>query len=143
MPVFDTMAEAVRETAANASCIFVPAPAAPDATLEAADAGVALIVCITANIPALDMLRVYHVLRQQGVRLLGPICPELTSVAEGAKVGIIPNDIHRPGSVGLVSRSGTLTYEVVQAMTDAGIGQAPPSSTSSTCSTRTPRPRRW
>lgn len=124
VPVFDTMADAVRETGANTSCIFVPAAAAPDAILEAADARVALIVCITENIPALDMLRVYHVLRQQGTRLLGPNCPGLTSVAERAKVGIIPNDIHRPGSVGLVSRSGTLTYEVVQAMTDAGIGQS-------------------
>jgi succinyl-CoA synthetase alpha subunit len=128
VPVFDTVADAVRETGANASCIFVPAPAAPDAILEAADAGVALVVCITENIPALDMLRVYHVLKQQGVRLIGPNCPGLTSVGEGAgagtKVGIIPNDIHRPGSVGLVSRSGTLTYEVVQAMTDAGMGQS-------------------
>ena len=124
VPVFDTMADAVRETGANASCLFVPAPTAPDAMLEAADSGVALVVCITENIPALDMLRVYHVLKQQGVRLLGPNCPGLTSVPERAKVGIIPNDIHRPGSVGLVSRSGTLTYEVVQAMTDAGIGQS-------------------
>jgi succinyl-CoA synthetase alpha subunit len=124
VPVFDTMADAVRETGANASCIFVPAAAAPDAILEAADSGVALVICITENIPALDMLRVYHVLRQKGVRLVGPNCPGLTSVGERAKVGIIPNDIHRPGSVGLVSRSGTLTYEVVQAMTDAGIGQS-------------------
>ena len=124
VPVFDVMADAVRETGANVSCIFVPAPAAPDAILEAADAGVGLVICITENIPALDMLRVYHVLRQQGVRLIGPNCPGLTSVGERAKVGIIPNDIHRPGPVGLVSRSGTLTYEVVQAMTDAGIGQS-------------------
>jgi succinyl-CoA synthetase alpha subunit len=124
VPVFDTMGDAVRETGANASCIFVPAAAAPDAILEAADSGIALVICITENIPALDMLRVHHVLRQQGVRLVGPNCPGLTSVSERAKVGIIPNDIHRPGSVGLVSRSGTLTYEVVQAMTDAGIGQS-------------------
>jgi succinyl-CoA synthetase alpha subunit len=124
VPVFDTMADAVRETGANASCIFVPAAAAPDAILEAGDSGIALVICITENIPALDMLRVYHVLRQKGVRLIGPNCPGLTSVGERAKVGIIPNDIHRPGSVGLVSRSGTLTYEVVQAMTDAGIGQS-------------------
>jgi succinyl-CoA synthetase alpha subunit len=124
VPVFDTMADAVRETGANASCIFVPAAAAPDAILEAADSGVALVICITENIPALDMLRVYHVLRQKGVRLVGPNCPGMTSVGERTKVGIIPNDIHRPGSVGLVSRSGTLTYEVVQAMTDAGIGQS-------------------
>jgi succinyl-CoA synthetase alpha subunit len=128
VPVFDTVVDAVRETGANASCIFVPAAAAPDAILEAADGGVALVVCITENIPALDMLRVYHVLKQKGIRLIGPNCPGLTSVGGGAgqgtKVGIIPNDIHRPGSVGLVSRSGTLTYEVVQAMTDAGMGQS-------------------
>jgi succinyl-CoA synthetase alpha subunit len=122
VPVFDTVAEAVRETGANASCIFVPAAAAPDAMLEAAEAGVPLVICITEGIPALDMLRVYHVLRAKGVRLIGPNCPGLTSVDE-AKVGIIPGTIHRPGPVGLVSRSGTLTYEVVQAMTDAGLGQ--------------------
>ncbi len=124
VPVFDTVADAVRETGANTSCIFVPAGAAPDAILEAADAGIGLVVCITENIPALDMLRVYHVLHPKGTRLIGPNCPGLTSVGERAKVGIIPNDIHRPGSVGLVSRSGTLTYEVVQAMTDAGMGQS-------------------
>ena len=124
VPVFDTVADAVRETGANASCIFVPAVAAPDAILEAADAGIGLVVCITENIPALDMLRVYHVLPQTGTRLIGPNCPGLTSVGDRAKVGIIPNEIHRPGSVGLVSRSGTLTYEVVQAMTDAGMGQS-------------------
>ncbi len=124
VPVFDTVADAVRETGANTSCIFVPAAAAPDAILEAANAGIGLVVCITENIPALDMLRVYHVLQGKGTRLIGPNCPGLTSVGDGAKVGIIPNDIHRPGSVGLVSRSGTLTYEVVQAMTDAGMGQS-------------------
>jgi len=122
VPVYDTVAEAVAETGANASCIFVPAPAAPDAMLEAADAGIPLIFCITEGIPALDMLGVYHVLRAKGVRLIGPNCPGATSVGE-AKVGIIPGDIHRRGPVGLVSRSGTLTYEVVQAMTDAGLGQ--------------------
>ena len=123
VPVFDTVTEAVRETGANTSCIFVPASAAPDAILEAAFSGIGLVFCITEGIPALDMLAVYHVLRQQGVRLVGPNCPGATSVG-GAKVGIIPGDIHRAGSVGLVSRSGTLTYEVVQAMTDAGIGQS-------------------
>jgi len=122
VPVYDTVAEAVAQTGANASCIFVPAPAAPDAMLEAADAGIPLIFCITEGIPALDMLGVYHVLRAKGVRLIGPNCPGATSVGE-AKVGIIPGDIHRRGPVGLVSRSGTLTYEVVQAMTDAGLGQ--------------------
>ena len=122
VPVFDTVEEAVRQTGANASCIFVPAAGAPDAMLEAAEAGVRLIFCITEGIPALDMLKVYWVLREKGVRLIGPNCPGATTVGE-AKVGIIPGDIHRPGPVGLVSRSGTLTYEVVQAMTDAGVGQ--------------------
>jgi succinyl-CoA synthetase alpha subunit len=122
VPVFDTVADAVEQTGANASCIFVPAAFAPDAMLEAADAHVPLVVCITEGVPALDMLRVYHVLRAKGVRLIGPNCPGMTSVGE-AKVGIIPGNIHSPGPVGLVSRSGTLTYEVVQAMTDAGMGQ--------------------
>jgi succinyl-CoA synthetase alpha subunit len=122
VPVFDTVADAVTQTGANASCIFVPAAFAPDAMLEAADSGIALVVCITEGVPALDMLRVYHVLKAKGVRLIGPNCPGLTSVGE-AKVGIIPGNIHVRGRVGLVSRSGTLTYEVVQAMTDAGVGQ--------------------
>ena len=123
VPVFDTVAEAVEQTGANASCIFVPAAFAPDAMLEASAANVPLVICITEGVPALDMLRVYHVLRAKGTRLIGPNCPGLTTVGE-AKVGIIPGDIHRPGAVGLVSRSGTLTYEVVQAMTDAGMGQS-------------------
>jgi succinyl-CoA synthetase alpha subunit len=122
VPVFDTVHDAVRESGANASCIFVPAAFAPDAVLEAADGGIGLLICITEGIPALDMLRIYHVLKAKGVRLIGPNCPGLTTVGE-AKVGIIPGDIHARGPVGLVSRSGTLTYEVVQAMTDAGIGQ--------------------
>jgi succinyl-CoA synthetase alpha subunit len=122
VPVFDTVADAVAQTDADAACIFVPAAFAPDAMLEAADAGIPLVICITEGIPALDMLRVHHVLHSQGVRLIGPNCPGATTVG-GAKVGIIPGDIHRPGPVGLVSRSGTLTYEVVQAMTDAGVGQ--------------------
>jgi succinyl-CoA synthetase alpha subunit len=122
VPVFDTVAEAVAQTGANASCIFVPAAFAPDAMLEAADAGLPLVICITEGVPALDMLRVYHVLKAKGVRLIGPNCPGATTVGQ-AKVGIIPGTIHRPGPVGLVSRSGTLTYEVVQAMTDAGLGQ--------------------
>ncbi len=122
VPVYDTVAEAVEQTGANATCIFVPAAFAPDAMLEAADANVPLVICITEGVPALDMLRVYHVLKQKGVRLIGPNCPGLTTVDE-AKVGIIPGDIHARGPVGLVSRSGTLTYEVVQAMTDAGLGQ--------------------
>ena len=122
VPVYDTVAEAVEQTGANATCIFVPAAFAPDAMLEASDANVPLVICITEGVPALDMLRVYHVLRARGTRLIGPNCPGLTSVDE-AKVGIIPGNIHTRGPVGLVSRSGTLTYEVVQAMTDAGMGQ--------------------
>jgi succinyl-CoA synthetase alpha subunit len=122
VPVFNTVTEAVAETEANASCIFVPAPFAPDAMLEAASGGIPLVFCITEGIPALEMVRVYHVLRDAGVRLIGPNCPGATTVGE-AKVGIVPGNIHRPGPVGLVSRSGTLTYEVVQALTDAGLGQ--------------------
>ena len=123
VPVFDTVADAVAQTGANASCIFVPAAFAPDAVLEAANAGLPLVVCISEGVPALDMLRVYHALQARGTRLIGPNCPGLTSVGQ-AKVGIIPGNIHAQGSVGLVSRSGTLTYEVVQAMTEAGIGQS-------------------
>jgi succinyl-CoA synthetase alpha subunit len=123
VPVFDTVAEAITETGANTSVVYVPAAFAPDAMLEAAEAGIGLIFCITEGIPALDMLRVYHLLRRKGVRLIGPNCPGATSVGE-AKVGIIPGNIHRRGKVGVVSRSGTLTYEVVQALTDEGIGQS-------------------
>jgi succinyl-CoA synthetase alpha subunit len=123
VPVFDTVAEAIAETGANTSVIYVPAAFAPDAILEAADAGIGLIFCITEGIPALDMLRVYHLLRRKRVRLVGPNCPGATSVGQ-AKVGIIPGNIHRRGRVGVVSRSGTLTYEVVQALTDEGIGQS-------------------
>jgi succinyl-CoA synthetase alpha subunit len=123
IPVFNTVEEAIRETGANTSVIYVPAAFAPDAMLEAASAGIGLIFCITEGIPALDMLRVYHTLRGQGVQLVGPNCPGATSVGQ-AKVGIIPGNIHRRGRVGVVSRSGTLTYEVVQALTDEGIGQS-------------------
>ncbi len=123
VPVFDTVADAVRETGANTGIIFVPASSAPDAILEQADAGLGLVVCITERIPALDMLRVMPVLHERGVRLIGPNCPGLTSPGQ-AKVGIIPGSVHRAGRVGVVSRSGTLTYEVVQALTDAGIGQS-------------------
>ena len=123
VPVFDTVIEAVRQTGANTSCIFVPAGGAPDAVLEAADAGIATIFCITEGIPALDMVPVVEVVRRAGARLIGPNCPGATSPGR-AKVGIIPGSIHREGSVGVVSRSGTLTYEAVQAMTDAGLGQS-------------------
>ncbi|HWP63593.1 MAG TPA: succinate--CoA ligase subunit alpha [Candidatus Binatia bacterium] len=123
VPVFDTVAEAVEATGANTSCIFVPAAGAPDAILEAVAAGIGTIFCITEGIPALDMIPVVAAAEAAGARLVGPNCPGATSPGE-AKVGIIPGAIHRPGRVGVVSRSGTLTYEAVQAMTDAGIGQS-------------------
>jgi succinyl-CoA synthetase alpha subunit len=123
VPVFDTLAEAVRQTGADTSCIFVPASGAPDSVLEATAAGIGTIFCITEGIPALDMLKAVEVVRAAGARLIGPNCPGATSPGR-AKVGIIPGSIHREGSVGVVSRSGTLTYEAVQAMTDAGIGQS-------------------
>jgi succinyl-CoA synthetase alpha subunit len=123
VPVFDTCAEAVAQTGANTSVIYVPAAGAPDAVLEAVDAGIKTIFCITEHIPALDMLRVVHVVEAAGARLVGPNCPGATSPGR-AKVGIIPGTIHRPGHVGVVSRSGTLTYEVVEALTEAGIGQS-------------------
>jgi succinyl-CoA synthetase alpha subunit len=123
VPVFDTVADGVRETGANTSCIFVPAGGAPDAILEAAAAGIGTIFCITEGIPALDMVPVVAAVERAGARLIGPNCPGATSPGR-AKVGIIPGAIHRAGSVGVVSRSGTLTYEAVQAMTDAGIGQS-------------------
>ena len=123
IPVFDTVARAVEATGANASCIFVPAAGAPDAVLESVAAGIATIFCITEGIPALDMIPVVEAVRLAGARLIGPNCPGATSPGQ-AKVGIIPGSIHREGRVGVVSRSGTLTYEAVQAMTDAGIGQS-------------------
>jgi succinyl-CoA synthetase alpha subunit len=123
VPVFDTVSESVRETGANTSCIVVPAGGAPDAILEAAAAGIETIFCITEGIPALDMVPVVAAVEAAGARLIGPNCPGATSPGQ-AKVGIIPGSIHREGSVGVVSRSGTLTYEAVQAMSDAGIGQS-------------------
>jgi succinyl-CoA synthetase alpha subunit len=123
VPVYDTVAEAVRQTGANTSCIFVPAAGAPDAVMEAASAGIETIFCITEGIPALDMVPVVEVVRARGARLIGPNCPGATSPGR-AKVGIIPGSVHREGRVGVVSRSGTLTYEAVQAMTDAGLGQS-------------------
>ncbi len=123
VPVFDTMKEAVAITGANASIIYVPAPFAPDAVYEAADSGVGLIVCITEGIPILDMIRVKRYLDISGVRLIGPNCPGVITPGE-CKVGIMPGDIHTPGSVGVVSRSGTLTYEVVNELTLRGLGQS-------------------
>jgi len=121
-PVFDTVARAVEETGANVSIIYVPARFAPDAIYEAVDAGIPFVVCITEGIPILDMVPVYAYVRAKGARLLGPNCPGLITPGE-AKVGIMPGFIHTPGPVGLVSRSGTLTYEVVDALTRAGLGQ--------------------
>jgi succinyl-CoA synthetase alpha subunit len=123
VPIFDTVRDAVAASGADTSVIYVPAPGAPDAILEAVDAGVATIFCITEGIPALDMLKVVPIVEAAGARLIGPNCPGATSPGR-AKVGIIPASIHREGRVGLVSRSGTLTYEVVQALTDAGLGQS-------------------
>jgi succinyl-CoA synthetase alpha subunit len=123
VPVFDTVAQAVSQTGANTSCIFVPAAGAPDAVLESAAAGISTIFCITEGIPALDMIPVVEEVRLAGATLIGPNCPGATSPGQ-AKVGIIPGSIHREGRVGVVSRSGTLTYEAVQAMTDAGLGQS-------------------
>jgi len=124
VPVFDTVKEAVDATGANTSIIYVPARFAPDAILEAADAGIELIVCITEGIPVLDMVKVKAYLDTlPNTRLIGPNCPGLITPGE-AKVGIMPGHIHVPGNVGVVSRSGTLTYEVVYALTNKGIGQS-------------------
>jgi succinyl-CoA synthetase alpha subunit len=121
IPVFDTVKTAVETTGANASVIFVPARFAPDAMLEAADAGVPLIICITEGVPVQDMMRVRSYLDQKKVRLIGPNCPGVLTPGE-AKAGIIPNNISIPGSVGIVSRSGTLTYEVLYALKLKGMG---------------------
>ena len=126
-PVFNTVKKAVEAKGANCSVIFVPARFAPDAIYEAADAGIPLIVCLTEGIPVLDMIKVRAYLDSKGARLVGPNCPGMItplSADSGAKVGIIPADIVRPGPVGVVSRSGTLTYEVVYALSERGIGQS-------------------
>ena len=123
VPVFDTVKEAVEATGANASMIIVPARFAPDSIYETADANIPLIVCLTEHIPVLDMISVRSYLDTKGIRLIGPNCPGLLTPEE-AKVGFIPGDIVMPGNVGLVSKSGTLTYEVVDALTRRGLGQS-------------------
>jgi len=123
VPVFDSVEESVRESGANCSLIFVPAKGAADAVAEAASAGIKVVVCITEGIPPRDMLPVYHYIKQTDCKLIGPNCPGVISPGK-SKVGIMPGDIHMKGNIGVVSRSGTLTYEVVYQLTKLGLGQS-------------------
>lgn len=122
-PVFNTVADAVKQEGANASVIFVPPPFAADAIMEAADAGIKVIICITEGIPTKDMIRAYHYITDRGARLVGPNCPGVITPGE-AKVGIMPAMIFSPGSIGVISRSGTLTYEAVDQLSREGLGQS-------------------
>ena len=124
IPIFDSMQGAVKETSADTSLIFVPAAFATDAIIEAADSGVSLIVCITEGVPTMDMVRTIPYLATRDVRLIGPNCPGLISPGSRCKIGIMPGRIHTPGRIGVVSRSGTLTYEAVAQLTELGIGQS-------------------
>jgi succinyl-CoA synthetase alpha subunit len=123
VPVFNTVREAVEKVQPNASIVFVPAPGAADAVMEAADSGLGLVVCITEGIPALDLVKIAHYLKDKKTRMIGPNCPGIISPGK-CKLGIMPGYIHKPGHVGVVSRSGTLTYEAVGQLTHLGIGQS-------------------
>ena len=124
VPIFDSMDQAVKETGGDTSLIFVPAPFATDAIIEAVDSGISLIVCITEGVPTMDVVRVLPYLNTRGVRLIGPNCPGLISPGARCKIGIMPGAIHKPGTAGVVSRSGTLTYETVSQLSALGIGQS-------------------